>query len=38
MQHNFVQVYDNVIDPELSQQMIAMFEESEHQHEEIKLE
>ena len=38
MQHNFIQVYNNVIEPELSQQLIAMFEESEHQHEDIILE
>jgi len=38
MQPNFIKVYNNVIEPELSQQLIAMFEESEHQHEEIVLE
>ena len=38
MQHNFVQTYRDVITPDLSKQLIAMFEESEHQHEEIQLE
>jgi len=37
MQHNFIQIYNDVITPEFSQQLIAMFEESEHQHEEIVL-
>lgn len=37
MQPNFIKVYNDVITPELSQQLIAMFEESEHQHEDIVL-
>jgi hypothetical protein len=38
MQPNFIKVYNDVISPELSQQLISMFEESENQHEDIVLE
>ena len=38
MQPNHIKVYNNVIEPKLSQQLIAMFEESPQHHEEIVLE
>ena len=34
---NFIQVYDDVIGVDLCKQLIAMFEECEHQHENISL-